>query len=287
MTKKLAAITMVYNEPEYLPIWCKYYGAEVGPEHCYIVDHGTNDGSTENCDGFNVIRIPRSPKDNVKRTRFISNFCSNLLEWYDAIVHTDVDEIVVPGPDHFPGLKGYVESFSGGVINAIGFDVHHIPLEEEKLDLSQPILRQRKWLRFASCMCKPVLTTQPIVWASGFHSADAAIRFDSLHLFHLRYFDLDLALARLRRTRSMAWSSDNAGLHQRMDDQAFSDLMHRIARLPKTEGITLRPQESPVSDYIARVLQTEKPHSAGTYNMDIHIFGDHLLKVPPRFAEIF
>ena len=22
MTKKIAAITMVYNEPEYLPIWC-------------------------------------------------------------------------------------------------------------------------------------------------------------------------------------------------------------------------------------------------------------------------
>ena len=66
----IAAVTMVYNEPEYLPIWCRHYAKAVGPENCFIIDHGSDDGSTSSLPNFNVIRkSPRSPKDNEKRTR--------------------------------------------------------------------------------------------------------------------------------------------------------------------------------------------------------------------------
>ena len=65
---KVAAVTMVFNEKGKLPIWTRYYGAQLSPGQCYIIDHGSTDGSTDNLGGFNQIRLPRSPQDNEKRT---------------------------------------------------------------------------------------------------------------------------------------------------------------------------------------------------------------------------
>jgi hypothetical protein len=43
MMRTVAIVTMVYNEPELLPIWLKYYKGHFGDQACYIVD----DGSTQ------------------------------------------------------------------------------------------------------------------------------------------------------------------------------------------------------------------------------------------------
>ncbi len=42
----LAVVTMCYNEPDFLPIWLDYYRRQVPVEHLYVVDHGSDDGST-------------------------------------------------------------------------------------------------------------------------------------------------------------------------------------------------------------------------------------------------
>ena len=56
----LAAVTMVYNEPEFIPLWIKYYGEQVGKENCYIVDNGSDDGSLDDYkDEVNIIRVPK------------------------------------------------------------------------------------------------------------------------------------------------------------------------------------------------------------------------------------
>jgi hypothetical protein len=94
---KVAAVTMVYNEDVYLPIWMKHYSRQVGVENCYVVDHGSTDGSTENLGRCNVLRIPRSPYDPFKQSAFNSEFCSSLLHWYDWVVYSDVDELVMAG----------------------------------------------------------------------------------------------------------------------------------------------------------------------------------------------
>lgn len=283
MEKSLAAVTMVYNEPEYLPLWCRYYGAQVGPEHCYIIDHGTSDGSTDSLSGFNVIKIPRSPKDNTKRTNFVSRFSTALLEWYSFVLHCDVDEIVVADPERHSGIRDFVQTETCGVVNAIGFDIHHLPLSEKKISLDLPIFSQRKWARFSAAMCKPVLTSRPLTWAPGFHSADAPIKFRDLYLFHLRYFDLSVGLARLHRTRAMSWSSDTAGRHQRVEDQAFEDLMLLVARQPRQERPLFSPGLGPVSSYLQRVLDSEQPCGPGKYNLDLQISGNELLELPERF----
>jgi len=286
----IAAVTMVYNEPEYLPIWCRYYGAQVGAENCYIVDHGSDDGSTENLTarGFNLIRIPRSPKDNTKRTRFLSEFCSSLLEWYDAVMHCDVDEIVFGDARKYASLSDYAEQAKSEFpVSALGFNVHHVPETESDLDLSESILEQRSWVRFSSSMCKPALIYSRVKWSPGFHSADSPIQFGDLFLFHLRYFDLQLGLQRLARTRSMAWASDSAGSHQRVPDESFTKLVQAAARLPKVESPTLALEGNErVSAYVARVLTSQKDYKTHTYPLDLHIFGDELMRIPSSFANV-
>jgi len=284
---KIAAITMVYNEPEYVPIWCRYYGSLFGAENCYIIDHGTNDGSTKNLLGYNVVRIPRSPMDDQKRTRYISAFCSALLEWYDGFIHTDVDEMVVQDPDKFPTMQHYLESLEVGTYTAIGFDIQHDPVSEAALDLSRPVTWQRRWIRFSSSMCKPVLSFKPLEWKAGFHSANCKLEFSDLYLFHLRYFDLALGLERLRRTRGMPWAQEQAGSHQRVADEEFVNLVERAGRLPKRANTVLSAESGPLLAYLDRVRDSEKDYLTNPYSIDLHIFGEELFDLPRKFVGRF
>lgn len=284
---RVAAVTMVYNEPEYLPIWCRYYGHQLGPHNCFVIDHGSDDGSTRDLRGFNVVRIPRSPKDNAKRTRFVSRFCSNLLEWYDWALHCDVDEIVIADMRKYSGLREYLRGCEHEVVNAIGADVVHDVAAEAAMDLDRPVLEQRRWMRFSSSMCKPVVTQRPIEWSPGFHSADGPLCFADLSLLHLRYFDLELGLRRLGQTRAMPWSSDQAGLHQRVADSEFERMLRSWGRLPRGPDGDGTGSHAALARYVERVRATEKDHRAATYNLDIHIFGDELLRIPPEFRTAF
>lgn len=281
---RIAAVTMVYNEPDYLPLWCTYYGRIFGPESCYIIDHGSDDGSTEGYPGFNIVKIPRSPKDNDKRTRFVSSFCNSMLEWYDRFIYTDVDEILAASDG--ASLYDRIVRTGEGTFSAYGFNVHHLISEEPDFDARKPVTWQRRWLRFSSSMCKAVLSSQPIDWSPGFHTARSPLNFADLFLFHLRYFDLELGLQRLARTRAMPWAKETAGAHQRVDDDKFKGMMASIARLPKHSG-SLDKAMPPLSDYIAQVKASEKDHKVAQYNFDIGISGNELIKIPSSFSGLF
>jgi hypothetical protein len=283
--KRVALVTMVYNEPEYLPIWCSYYGSIFGADSCYIVDHGSDDGSTSKYPAFNVCRIPRSPKDNTKRTKFISDFCNALLTWYDYFIYVDVDEILVSANEK--PLFDNIVSLSDGPYSACGFDIHHEISNENAFDPYKPITWQRRWARFSSSMCKVVASSRPIEWSPGFHSANGPLNFAELYLFHLRYFDISLGLKRLARTRSMQWAHENAGSHQRVGDDEFSNLMTRVARLPKIEDCDFRLSTGKVFDYVSLVKASEKDYRTSSYNIDLHIFGSELLQIPPSIVGLF
>ena len=44
---RLAALTMAYNEPVWAAVWARFYARQVGAENCFLLDHGSDDGSTE------------------------------------------------------------------------------------------------------------------------------------------------------------------------------------------------------------------------------------------------
>ncbi|NHO31010.1 glycosyltransferase family 2 protein [Acetobacter fallax] len=287
-TPSLAVVTMAYNEGELLPVWCRHYAAAAGAAQCYVIDHGSTDGSTESLGEVNRVRIPRSPQDDTRRTRFLSEFCASLLNWYDAVIHVDVDELLVADPSRFPSLSAYASAVEpGGVRTAIGFDVIHQQDEEPAIDWARPISEQRHWLRFSSAMCKPVLIRRAVTWAPGFHCIDDTPAFDDLYLFHLRYADQPSGLARLTRTREQPWASAEAGQHQRMPDTDWNNMLRGMSGLPRRDDISLGTDDVTLGHWVGRVTESTVFRKQDLYRLDLHISGEELWRLPQRFIGTF
>ncbi|MFT9364188.1 glycosyltransferase family 2 protein [Gluconobacter cadivus] len=283
--KPLAVVTMVYNEPEHLQVWRRHYGAQVGESACYIIDHGSDDGCTTHLGQVNVVRIPRSPQDDERRTRAVGKFCDSLLEWYDSVIYTDVDEILLADPAFVPSLTEFALLNRSPVVTATGFDVIHRPDEEGPFDYSRPFSLQRRHLRFSSAMCKPVLTRIPITWAPGFHCCEEAVPSLAapLFLFHLRYADLGSGLARLERTRRQPWVSEDVGRHQRLDNADWENMLLGMAGLPRTES-TLDNRDARLMQWRQQVEDSTQTRLNDLYRLDLHLSGTELWRLPDRFV---
>ncbi|GAB0113612.1 hypothetical protein AcidC75_11360 [Acidisoma sp. C75] len=276
---------MVYNEPYYLPIWCRHYGAAVGPENCYIIDHGSDDGSTERLGGVNLTRLPRSPLDEDWRAQLVSDYCADLLGRYDAVIYADVDELLVADPRHHASLADCAAAMQGPVRTAIGFDVWHIASEQPPIDLSRPISEQRQWLWFNSAMCKPSLIRAPVKWAPGFHSAGVPVDFRHLYLFHLHYFDTELGIRRLGKTRATDWPNDHVNLHQRRSDEEWLQMSRDVAKLPRAQGADF--DNDPLLHLVLKTVLSQRGREHDQYRIDLTINSQSLIPLPARFKGLF
>ncbi len=284
--QKVAAVTMVYNEAEYLPVWLRHSAAQVGMENCYVIDHGSDDGST---DGLpcNVIRIPRSPYDPAKQSKFNSEFCSSLLNWFDWVLYSDVDELVMADPKIAPNLREYCRRPLPDVVTAIGLNSIHRPQSEPPLDFNKPLAAQRPYVCTASSMCKPLLIRKPVVWSPGSHSSDAELVFDHLYLFHLRWVDLPYGLKRLHKTRAMAWVNTAAGVHQRVEDEKMTEIFNGFASLTPLDDIDFDPAQAPVRGFLDAVVASQAGKENETYKVALDIWASNLWKLPDRFIGTF
>jgi len=274
---------MVYNEAALLPVWLRHYAAQVGAAHCYVVDHGSDDGSVSELGQVSVIRLPRSPLDDPRRARFLSGFCSDLLEWYDGVIHTDVDEIVLADPAEHADLPSFFAATEGPVSSAVGLNVIQMT-DEPALDATQNVLGQRRYVAFSSALCKPVLIRRPVRWSPGFHCADAPLRFEGLLLFHLRYCDRAWAMARLARTRVMPRAPDGGGGHQRVSDAEFLEMLGNFARMPRRDEAVLDPARQPLASWLAAVRDSQAGRQLDTYTIDLHLNAYELWPIPRQFG---
>ena len=133
---RVAALTMSYNEPVWAGVWARHYSRQVGAEHCYLMDHGSDDGSADGL-AVHVERLARSALDEEERAARVSDRAAALLQHYDAVVHADVDELVVADPRRFRDLRAFAAAAPGEVITAVGLDVQHLSDEEDALDLER------------------------------------------------------------------------------------------------------------------------------------------------------
>lgn len=241
---KVAAVTMAYNEPDFLPLWVSYYVRQLGAAACYVIDHGSEDGSTQGLP-VNVIRIPRSVMDDAKRAKYISEFCSSLLAWYDAVIYCDTDEFLVPDPVLYNSLVDFCEA-SPPVTTAIGFDVQDT-LDRGHFTTGTPVLSQRPYARISYACCKPLVIKEPTTWTPGFHHSNHPTVFDELVLFHLRLFDTKIGLKKLARTREMPWADPTVGGHQRVSDEKYLSVVTSISKLPRVENCTLSTDDPLIS----------------------------------------
>lgn len=228
---RIAAFTMAYNEAAFLPLWLDYYGAQLGRENLYVLDHGSTDGSTQDLAPTSVVHVPRADRfDEDQRAAFVSRFQASLLCYNDIVIFSDTDEFLVPRPSLFTGLRDYAARRCDRAVTAVGLDVVHRPDIEPPLDLSRPVLAQRGFAQFRAEYCKTLMSRIPLEWAPGFHCCQIAPHVDpDLFLFHLKRADRDLALAALRRFRGLAWSQ--SGLAQGHGHQVRLDEAEYLARM--------------------------------------------------------
>jgi hypothetical protein len=197
---------MARNEAVLLPVWWHYYSRFFRPEDMYILDHESTDGSTS---GPGFVRIPVAHpvvdwgwhRDMLQATQH------RLIERYDVVLCTDVDEIVAPDP-RTGDLGDYIDRFDGHFVNCRGYEILHMKDREEPLDLSRPILDQRSHWYFNPAYSKPLLARVPMHWHGGLHTrVDGQTRDDpSLYLLHLHRVDYDICLARHQQRVSRPWN---------------------------------------------------------------------------------
>ena len=286
MLPRIAAITMAYNEAVLLPIWARHYARQVGADQCYVIDHGSTDPVVLP-PGMNTLRLPRSPHDDERRARFVSTLAASLLTYYDWVLYTDVDELLLADPGAFRDLPSFCASVQGAdTVTAIGFDVQHLPDLEPALDATRPFGQQRGWARFTSAMCKPVLTRQALAWAPGFHCSEHPLAFDRLYLFHLHWADLTLGLERLRKTRHMAWCGEAFGHHQRVADREWLDLFDGMASLPRLAAQDFDPNGPALQPWLARTTQSSEGRAGQTFSIDLSVNAAELWPIPHHFRAL-
>lgn len=284
MKKRIAAVTMAYNEKYKLPRWIRHYAAQVnGPRNCFIVDHGTDDGSTENIGPVNILRLPREAGAGSQtwRADMISKFCSSLLEEYDYVLYCDADELIVADPSRFRTLYEYVSVTPSPSTGTIGFDVLHDAASEPDLD-DRFIFEQRSRLQFVASMCKPVLATQPVSWIKGFHCASFKPVFGDLYLFHLRYADLREGLDRLKITSSLA-RPENVNVavdHWKITPDTYVGWVASWSKMPVVQE-AIGPDNNEIRDYIRSF--TFNQDNEGIYRFDYSMRSQVLFKADDRF----
>lgn len=274
---------MVYNEEALLPIWARHYARQVGADQCYVVDHGSS-GKISLPPGVNLLRIPRSPHDDERRAEFISEFARGLLRYYDWVIYTDVDELILADPQLYRDLPSFTASADvPQTVTAIGFDIQHVPALELPLDPDRPVGQQRGWARFTSAMCKPVLTTRPVTWSPGFHCCEYPPVFSHLYLFHLHWADLTVGLDRQRKTRAMPWAGDQFGNHQRVADADWLGLFGGMADLPRTREIVFDSEAPPLCSWLEKTVDSHLGRAEHMFNIDLGLNAAELWPIPPYF----
>ena len=259
MKRPLAVLTMVYNEPDFLPVWAAHYRRAVGAENCFVIDHGSDDGSIAASGQLQVTQLPRSPLDEGWRADLISHVCGHLLDQYESVMYTDVDELLVADPRRFRGLIDLSATTGADVLNAFGSNILEVA-GEAPLDGARPITTQRRWLRPASSICKPVLIRRRVRWLPGFHYADAASRFDGLYLFHIAYAD-NAITARRQAKRLSVVRSPGHGEHHGISPEEMVRLRKAVAALPRDETAHLGGAAE--ASFMAQLWRTGRPAHGG------------------------
>ena len=262
-------ISTVWNETERLPRWLSHYGAAVGPENLFVVDDGSDDGSTDDIAPVNVVRWPRGRYDNRARVERVSALAAELLGRYRTVVYADCDEFLVP----FDGssLADWLRRDHPPTVTAIGLDVLEVPNADAAFDPARPLLSQRRRARLNPTYCKPLVTRTAIRWRPGFHFSDADVAFDDLLLLHTRYADRGLGLRRLVQLGGIEVEEPEIfATHWKAGAAAFTNV------LDQAESAPWRPFEEADMRLWERLLAERlQGHPPNAVSLIRHLWDEH------------
>ncbi len=245
--RRRAIITMVHNEPVFLPIWLGYYSRFFRPQDIYVLDNDSNDGSTSR-EGFVRIPAQRDRVDMMWMLETIQELQHELVQSYDVVLVTDVDEIVVPVPP-VGTLGEYLDRFDEEWVNCLGYELLHQRDREPPLDTSKPVMSQRRYWFANGGYDKPAVASTPVEWRPGFHGrADFHYNLDpDLRLVHLHRMDYGLCLQRHRSRQNRRWGDaeeeNRWALHNRVTEEA--EFARWFSEDSCFEGLEIKLEEIP------------------------------------------
>jgi hypothetical protein len=289
-TQRVAAITMTRDEADMLPRWIRYYGNELGVENLVVLDDNSDDGSTDDLP-CTLYRLPQAPwKDTWARTRvaLANGFAQGLLACYDAVIFTDVDEFLVPDPDRYDGLVHYISAGTQPAAAPLGVNVLHNTRFEPELDNGQPVLSQRRFVKFAPGMCKPLIKRVPANWSLGFHGIKVPFEIDrELLLIHLKYYDAS-ALATVSAQRHALYEQEGRGGDAsawKLDHDELSSRLRSWVQVPDGHEVPeFDPKEPDLTDVIRR--GTGGLYRSGGQQLKA-MDTNPLRRLPERFQHVF
>lgn len=188
------AITMVRDDSFFLKIWLDYYGRELGPENCYVINHGREAEVAELAAEANVIGIPGDTHRNFdgRRWRMLNGFVSGLRSYYKHVIVGDVDELVVMDPERNLSLLEFLDlRRPKRVFTPLGLEViHRVDIEQQPIN--DRVLGPRRHIRLAPHYSKPCILSVNATISRGGHYTDydQMLSPDPLYLFHLKYCDM-------------------------------------------------------------------------------------------------
>lgn len=231
MKKNFAIITCVRNESHFLPIWLSYYSKYFENEDIFIIDNDSTDGSTSNLD-CNVIDFHTDYfTDAPLLAKRVNELHTELLEKYEFVLYTDIDEFIIPKDGRSLG-EFLLEALDSErrFYTCTGYNIYHVIEEEPDLDLGRPILQQRKYMYKDIGYDKTLISRVQPNWGPGFHDAnnfdwipvedeDGNVtrifetgkpnHDDGIYLIHLHYFDF-----KLHHAKKMSFAGSKLHPHQ-------------------------------------------------------------------------
>lgn len=246
---RAAVITMVRNEAVALPRWLRYYGEQVGADALVVLDDQSDDGSTSGIDAT-VFRLPtratgRQPgrqragskfdPPSFRKTVLANKFAAALLELYDVVVFTDVDELLVPDPRYYGGLCDFFDRHADvPVLAPLGLNLTHLPELEPPLSHDRPLLEQRRYVKIMPNMCKPAVKRVPARWTAGTHGCERSYSVHrDLFLIHTKFADYRQLMA-VHEQRHAEFLSSGAGPRSTwaMSPEEFAHAYISWSRMP-------------------------------------------------------
>lgn len=208
--KPWAVFTIVREENFYLPKWHRYYSQNVPECDVYVVNHVPKNSETKDtcCDFLaNSDSTVYVEDEEYFSTKWIRDTAQKyqrlLLQSYEAVIFTDVDEIIVPSADSgFADLADFMRDFllskqTNWRVTAYSL-IHFPDKHEPKFDFAKNIFEQRMYWYRDDYYDKPLVSKKPLNWVYGFHRANNMnpTPHPGLVLIHLHQFDFDWYMQR-------------------------------------------------------------------------------------------
>ena len=200
--KNCAVFTIVKNEKLFLPIWIKHYKKFFDNSDIYILDHESNDGSTENLDiGINIIPIYNEfTFDHVWLLNSVQNFQVELLKNYKSVLFAEGDELIYTIDRPLNEIINiFINDDNVKYQTCTGYEIIQNLENEKFLSKEDQIIKNRNyWYHSPQYYCKTLLSKIPLNWCYGFHTIipnETDYKYN-LFLCHLHKYDVEQMLIR-------------------------------------------------------------------------------------------